>query len=445
MSQTLAESEERTVPNASQASFSSPTPPAPSRPRLKDASTLSLLHEVSQELTSILEPDELLAQIARKVYTLIGFEFFCLYEWDENQQQLVNRFSLRFGAPWHGAENLQLGQGVCGTAASMRQSIRVPDVSQEPRFVVCDPSIRSELAVPLLFKDRLIGVVNLESVHRDAFGECDEKVLQTLASSIAISMENARLYNQVRSQQKGLQDDLKMAREVQKGLLPQHSPWMDGLEIGRAYCPARQLGGDFYDFIRCSADNLSIAVGDVSGKATAAALYGSLAIGVLRAQVIQNPCSPAEILRHMNTHLLQPNLDNRFLAIAVANYDQRQRALTLANAGLPEPLLIRQGKVKPVKVHGIPLGMFADTRYEEETMVLQEGDTLVLCTDGLHESVNCLEEEFGEKRLSEVLLSLSSGNAQDIADGLLEASRKYSRCSDKLFEDDRTVVVLKVS
>lgn len=442
MSDTLAQAEATIASKAQQESAE--TSPAV-LPRVREAETLALLHEVSQELTSILDTDQLLAQIASKVNGLIDFEIFYLYVWDDDREQLVNRFSRRFGAPWLGEDTLRLGEGVCGTAALKKHAMRVPDVRQEPRFVACDPSIRSELAVPLLFKGRLIGVVNLESVHPNAFSECDEKVLQTLASSIAISMENARLYNQVHTQQKNLKDDLRMAREVQKGLLPQHSPWMDGLEIGRAYRPARHLGGDFYDFSRCGSETLSVAVGDVSGKSTAAALYGSLAIGVLRAQVIQNPCSPAEILRHMNAHLVQPSLESRFLAISIANYNQRHRALTLANAGLPEPLLVRRGEVEAIPVHGIPLGLFADTRYEERTIVLQKGDVLVLCTDGLHESMNCMDEEFGEKQMSQRLVSLSSLNAQDIANGLLDASRQYSSCSNKLLEDDRTVVVLKVS
>ncbi len=411
---------------------------------LDDARTVSLLYEIGQELSSILDRNELLSSIGNLVRRLIDYQIFGLYVWDENSQTLTNTFALEFEDHKCCADVLRLGEGVCGTAAQAGRAIRIPDVTKDPRFISCDLSlgIRSELAVPMLFKGRLIGVVNLESVVPGAFSAKHERILETLAPSIAIALENSRLYEELDKSKRDLEADLRMAREVQKGLLPNHSPLLAGVEIGRAYRPAKHLGGDFYDFLLCKRGHLNVAVGDVSGKSTPAALLAALSIGILHSNTVKHPCSPAEMLRNANSHLKESGLDGRFLAMTLASYEEKTGIVRLANAGLPHPLLVRDGQVHEIPVAGFPLGLFSDVKYDEETLTLSKGDLLVISSDGIHESRDCREQDFGPEELEKALLGLTTMDAQDVADRTLEASLAFADGCD-LEEDDRTVVVLK--
>ncbi len=241
-----------------------------------------------------------------------------------------------------------------------------------------------------------------------------------------------------------MERDLDTAREIQKGLLPSAPPRLPGLDIGYAYAPARQLGGDFYDFLTYPGSQLAIAVGDVSGKATAAALYGSLAIGMLRAHVVEHPCEPAEMLEHMNEHLRQPRLDNRFVALAFAVYDTQSKILTVGNAGFPRPYLMRGGRVEQVLVDGVPLGLLPDIRYEQKKLALQVGDVVVFCSDGIHEAMNKQQEEFGAGRLHDLLGELSGLTAREIAAAILQSTDRHLAGNGR-HTDDRTIVVLKLT
>ncbi|MGH9778168.1 MAG: GAF domain-containing protein, partial [Candidatus Acidiferrales bacterium] len=236
--------------------------------------TLGLLYEVSHELASILEREELLRRIAQAVKRLVNYQGFHVMLWNEEKQLLENVFSLRYDQRISNKGGMPLGTGLCGTAAALRLPIRAPNVHLDPRYISCGDSVevKSELVVPLVVKDRLVGVLDLESTEYNAFSEQQEQMLAALASYITVALENARLYEKVRKDELRLERDLETAREIQKGLLPVAPPRLPGLDIGYAYAPARQLGGDIYDFLSYPDSRLAIAVGDVSGKATAAAL-----------------------------------------------------------------------------------------------------------------------------------------------------------------------------
>ncbi len=407
--------------------------------------TLSLLHEVSRELTSILEREQLFRKIAQIVKRLIDFQLFCVMLWDEETQRLEHTFSLRYDERITEKGGFPLGYGICGTAAALRQSIRVPNVHLDPRYVRCGHGVevRSELAVPLVFKDRLIGVLDLESTEYNAFSEQHEQMLSTLASYIAIALENARLYEKLREDEQQLEEDLSMAREIQKGLLPEVPAHLPGLDVAVAYQPALHLGGDIYDFLPYADGRWAITVGDVAGKASAAALYGALAVGIMRSHVVHHPCEPTEMLARMNEQLRQPRLDNRFVALLFSLYDPRGKSLTVANAGFTRPWLVRGDRAEQIAVDGVPLGMLPGVSYEQKKLALHGGDVAVFCSDGLHECMNHRAEEFGAGRLQAMLEEMAGGSARDIADELIRATDSYAARKGEQ-ADDRTVVVLKV-
>src|SRR6202162_303837 len=332
------------------------------------AEGLALLYEVSREITSILDREELLRRVAQHVKKIVNYHVFTLMLWNQKPQFLESVFTMRYGDTIPVRTRILLHQGLTGVAAATHRSVRSSDTLTDPRFLACEVetgvAVRSELVVPLLIQDRLIGVLELESAETHSFTAEHERMLATLASYIAIALENARLYEESRESQRRLQDDLSTAREIQRQLLPTGAREVPGLDLAAGYCSARELGGDFYDFLPYGQGRLAVALGDVSGKGTAAALFASLAIGILREHVVGHPCPPAEMLALLNRRLHGARLDARFIAMAFAVYDAGERRLTLANAGAPYPILLRDGNVQQVRVAGVPLGLFADSKYD---------------------------------------------------------------------------------
>jgi sigma-B regulation protein RsbU (phosphoserine phosphatase) len=367
--------------------------------------------------------------------------------WNEQTQLLEGVFAMRFEDSIPARLRVPLHCGLTGTAAGERRILRINDVREDSRYIHCENEVevRSEMVVPLLLQDRLIGVIDLESIHAYSFTAEHERMLGTLGSYIAIALENARLYEEARENQRRLQDDLDTAREVQRQLLPSGAREVPGLDLAAGYCSARELGGDFYDLLPYGEGKLALALGDVSGKGTAAALYGSLAIGTLRELVVDHASQPAQMLAMLNRRLLAARLDARFIAMLFAVYDAPKRRLTLANAGSPYPLLVRNGIVTEIRIEGVPLGLLPETEYDETFIALEPGDIILFASDGILESENAAEEQFGSRRLNDLLAAVGPDrSAAQISASILDATDIHSGPGISA-HDDRTLLVLRVT
>jgi len=407
---------------------------------------LSLLYEISHEITAILDREELLRRIAARVKKLVDYQVFTVMLWLEDAQVLESVFSLRFEDAIPSRLQMPLNQGITGAAAAERRTIRVVDVRLDPRYLQGsnDIEVRSELVVPLLLQNRLIGVLDLESTTPHAFTAEHERLLNILGSYIAVALENSRLFQEAKENQARLQSDLETAREIQRQLLPSGAREVPGLDLATAYVPARELGGDFYDLLPYGVGRLAIANGDVSGKGTAAALYGSLAIGILRELVQEREATPAEMLELLNIRLLAARLDARFIAMQFAIYDAALRELTIANAGGPLPLLIHDGQVSEVNVGGMPLGLLPEAEYEEVRLTLTPGDVVVFASDGIHEAMNKDLEEFGIVRLKSILAGVNPADpGYTVAQKIVKATDEHTGAG-RTAHDDRTLLVLRV-
>ncbi len=413
----------------------------------EQAKTLGLLYDVSRELTSILDREELLGRIAELVKKLVPYDVFTVMLWNEKSQLLEGVFAMHYENSIPSRFRVPLGRGITGHAAAERRPIRLDDVRKDARFITCDTCeiVCSELVVPLLMQDRLIGVLDLESKKFGAFTAQHERMLVALGSFVAIALENSRLYQEARENEQRLQNDLNTAREIQLQLLPRGAREVPGLDITAAYVPARELGGDFYDFLPYGEGRLALALGDVSGKGTAAALYGSLAIGMLRELTVEHVLAPADMLAMLNRRLHGARLEARFIALTFAVYDAADRRLTVGNAGGTHPLLLRDGELTKIPVDGIPLGLFPEASYDVSTVSLQPGDVLIFASDGILESENVKQEEFGFGRLSALLTSLPSDTCvENISGAILRATDEFSGPGTPP-HDDRTLLVMRVT
>jgi len=424
-----------------------PLPPSFYVAQPEQAQTLSLLYEMSHELTSILDREELLRRIAERVKKLVDYQLFTVMLWNEQAQMLESVFSMRYQDALPSRVQMPLNHGITGAAAAERRTIRVVDVRLDSRYLQCgsDVEVRSELVVPLLRQERLIGVLDLESTEPHAFTAEHERLLNILGSYIAVALENARLFEESRENQSRLQNDLETAREIQRQLLPSGAREVPGLDVATAYVPARELGGDFYDLLPYGVGRLAIVNGDVSGKGTAAALFGSLAIGILRELVHESEASAAEMLQQLNGRLLAARLDARFIAMQFAIYDAALRELNISNAGGTLPLLIRNGVVTEINVTGMPLGLLPEAEFEDQTLALIPGDIVVFASDGIHESMNKDQEEYGIERLKALLATVVPEDpGYTVAQRIVKATDEHAGIG-RPPHDDRTLLILRVT
>jgi serine phosphatase RsbU (regulator of sigma subunit)/SAM-dependent methyltransferase len=415
------------------------------RPRSK-LTSMQFLIESAGDLNSSLRLDEVFQKIGERVRELVDCHLFCIALWNEKTQLLEHSYSLKFGEHIEQEGGFPMGTGISGSAAELRAPIRVPDVSKDPRYVRArhaEVEIRSELAVPLLVKDRLIGTLDLESQQLDAFTEEHQQIIVALASQIATALENARLYEELQEKEKRLDADLATARRIQKGLLPAEPRHIEGLEVGAAFAPARELSGDFYDFLYYPDGRIAFILGDVAGKSTAAALYGSLAVGMLRGYALEHCSEPAALLTHLNQELLALEVERRFVALGFALYNPTDSRLVVSSAGVPQPLFVRGSSCRSLDLSGVPLGGLHDARYEVVRSALQPGDLIAFFSDGLEECESLDGERLGDGRLAEFLIDAQLQPAQSIADGMLKLSTDFSGGSEVL--DDRTVIILRAT
>src|SRR6202166_1021324 len=321
----------------------------------RQTKTLLLLNEIARELTSILNLDELLKRVGELLSQLIDYQMFSILLLDPAGEKLQHRFSQRFQENIQLKREIPLGKGVVGYAAQHKQAVLVPDVRKDPRYIQGNPETHSELAVPLVYKDKVIGVLDLEHTRRGFFTDDHKRTVTTLAAQVAIAIENARLYEQIASQEKRLERDLEMARQLQFWLLPPLLPKLENLDIAAKFVPARAIGGDLYDFVGYSMSRTALVIGDVSGKGAPAAIYAALVSGILRSHAPIEP-GPAEMLRAVNFSLGERRIDAHFVSLFYALWDDEHRTLQVANSGLPRPVHVHDGKITPIQASRLPLG-----------------------------------------------------------------------------------------
>jgi phosphoserine phosphatase RsbU/P len=407
----------------------------------RQARTLVLLNEIARELTSILNVDELLKRIAELLSRLIDYQMFSILLLDAAGEKLQHRFSLRFQENIQLKHDIGLGKGVVGYAVQHRQAVLVSDVSKDSRYILLNPETRSELAVPLIYKDKVIGVLDLEHTRRGFFTEDHKRTVTTLAAQVAIAIENARLYEEIARQEKRLERDLALARELQFRLLPQSRPQFTNLEVAAQFMPARAIGGDLYDFVNYSMSSMAMVIGDVSGKGAPAAIYAALVSGILRSHAPIEP-GPAEMLRAVNFSLGERRIDGQFVSLIYAVWDDGDRSLQVANSGLPRPLYCHDGKIDVIEATGLPLGLFDDAEYDEFTFKAKPGDMFVFFSDGILDARNKAGDMFGRTRVEEVIASCSEVSAEWVVNSLFKAVTDHAAGVEAF--DDETVVAIKV-
>ena len=412
-----------------------------------DAEAFETLAEIGRDVASVLDLDELFSRIGSSMRRVIDYRTFGIWLLDDEEQQLEIKFAVQYGDHSQ-VQTVPLGEGLVGYAALHGEPVLVADVSQDPRYINAVADVRSELAIPLLLKDRCIGVLDLESPELDAFSKRDVEILTLLASQAAVAIENARLYETVRHNEVRLEKELHFAQRVQAALLPVGLPKrMKGVDVGARFAPARELGGDFHDFLSPESNMLAVALGDVSGKGVPAALYSVFAAELVRGRTFRrrylpDRSGPASVLSSVNTILHQRQLEEYYCTLCYAIFDLKRRHVTLANSGLPYPIRASAEGVSPIELPGVPLGSFQGSTYDEITYALHTGDLFVFCSDGVYEAMNENGDEFGAARLIDVVQRSRELDPRRTVDHIFEAVEAFR--DGFAPNDDMTAVAVKI-
>ena len=400
--------------------------------------TIRTLSRISQEFSSILDIDELLSKIAASVRGLINYDAFSILLVDAEQTALRHRFSIRYDQRVN-IDNIPLGKGITGAAVTSREIVRVHDTGTDPRYIASHPGVRSEIAVPLVVQHRVVGVMDLESERIGYFTEDHSRTLSVLAPSVAIAVENARLYEEIGERERKMQQDLQAAFELQTILLPQEAPAIEGLDIAIGLRPARQISGDLYDFFPLAGSDVAIAFGDSSGKGAAAALYGAMVTGLMRTLVPRQK-QPAALMKSLNDALVHRKVEGRYVTLLVVVWHPETQTFTVANAGGSAPMTCRGGEILSAQLEGVPLGLLPDREYEERVFQAQRGDLVVLYSDGVSDHLDGAGEEYGSARLAQILKKCCGLSTREIVDQIFADLDHFN--TERF--DDQTLIVMRV-
>jgi serine phosphatase RsbU (regulator of sigma subunit) len=409
----------------------------------KQGDLLALISKVGITLLASASLNETLDQIVSLVFEAVPADRCLLMMRDEASEDLrvaVARLRDRVGE----VGEIRVSRNVLDEVVIRGKSVLTSDAQHDPRFAsgtVVLQGIRSVLAVPLGVADKVFGIIYADSpIAEGRFTEDHLKLLTTLASVAAIRVENARLL-EAQLQQERLERELQLAMEIQQRFQPTAPPIVPGYELQGISFPCYEIGGDYYDFIERDDGRLVIALGDVSGKGTAAALLMSSLHAAVHAQAGSHE-TLVETISAVNRYLADNIPPNRFVTLFYAELDPASGALSFLNAGHNPPLIVHSaGTVEQLASGGLPLGIKRDAEYREGRTQLQMGDVLVIYSDGVTEAASPSGEEFGPTRLYEVVSRNIDASAAGVRDRIESALTKFSQGTQAA--DDITLVIVK--
>jgi len=401
---------------------------------LEQVEDLLKLQKATQKISSILDLDLLIDKLVNDVARSFGCVEANIYLHDEQRGELV--LAGVCGCTIHGkGDCLKLGKGMVGWVAATRQMRYAPDVRLDPYYIPCEPSIRSEVAIPLLVEGELVGVFAASHPELDAFPPAQIRLLQGLCVHVAVAVQNARRFREERQQRERMSREAQEARLIQQSLFPKSSPYAPGFAISGLSIPAGEVGGDWYDFIPFGDGCWGLVLADVAGKGMAAALLMSATRGILRS-LAETCASPAEILTRLNRLLAGDFPAGRFVTMLYGVLNPAERTLTFASAGhLPPALVNHDGASFLDSERGMPLGLALNS-FSETRIALPPNSRLVFYSDGITEALGPGGEEYGPDRLKAHLL-----NPRASADSLLADVRSFANGAG--LHDDATVIFVK--
>ncbi len=405
---------------------------------------LSVLNDIATAVSTTHDLDQVIELIVRECVNHLNVEQGAIMLLDQNETDdqfhtIVREVDTETDiVPYH------FGVQLSGWMVKNQKPLLINDVPNDNQFTNLSDDefpIKSILSAPLKTKGKLIGVLNVfNKISEDGFTLNDQRILSIIATQSAQVVENARLYDEEQSLKK-IEEELKIANDIQTRLLPKTNPQIEGFDIASKSVPAKEVGGDYFDFIRIDDNNTVICLGDISGKGMPAALLMANLQATLRGQALFTS-SAGECLTRANKLLYRSTDRQNFATLFYGILDSSNDKFRFSNAGHNPPILINSDKkVIRLTKGGTVLGFMEDFQFEEDSVNLKKGDVLIIYSDGIDEAFNIDDEEFGEENLLSTIKDILSLDAEQIIENVFESVR--SHVQDAPQSDDITIVVIK--
>lgn len=406
---------------------------------------LALLYQLTQMFNASLDLDEVLNIVIDEVIKATRAErgFVMLVEEDGS---LVFRSARGIDQTTIDDPQFEISRSVVEQVGESGEALLTSD-AQKDEFLskhtsVVNLKLRSILCTPLTIKDRVIGVVYVDNrLTAGIFTPDDLELMNSIATSAAIAIDNARLY-QVAYEKGRMERELQVARRVQSSMIPQETPQIPGWDFAASWTPAHIVAGDFYDFIPSADGQIGIVIADVVDKGFAAALFMAFSRTTLRA-ILNRDISPQQGIEEANYFICTDSAFSMFLTLAYAQINPATNEMTYVNAGHNPPILYKAKTDELVKLTrtGMLVGVYDNAEYEQVTLKLDPGDFIVMFTDGVTEAINEKEEFFGDQRLEEIILDNKHAAPEEIKDRIDLALKKFVGTQPQ--SDDITLVIAK--
>jgi sigma-B regulation protein RsbU (phosphoserine phosphatase) len=410
---------------------------------------LDLLYRLSQTFNSSLDLDEVLNRVMDEVIAAMKAERGFVMLLDENSRLV---FKVARGIDQHTIDDpqFQVSLSIVERVALEGQPILTSDARSDARFSMRQSvmllGLRSILCVPLILKDKTLGVIYVDNhLQSGIFSVSDQDLLTAIASNASIAIENARLY--LLAVEKGrLERELQMARQVQVSLLPDAAPQVPGWEFAATWQPARQVAGDYYDFIPFEDGRVGLVIADVTDKGMPAALFMAMTRTVIRASVT-SAASPAEGISKANQLICADSTDGMFVTLFYAQIDPQSAQVTYVNAGHDPPMFYhlhantQQGQLAMLERTGMVLGILKDTPFTQNKVKLSPGDFILLYTDGITDAHNAQRQFFGIDKIQSLITQHQHQPAQVVLSTLIQSVGDFTGETDPF--DDITVAMIR--
>ncbi len=401
---------------------------------------LNLLSEIGLMLARAVDIQQVLEAIVDRLHEVIPYSAAGIFVTSRDSDKLRGQVLRGYDPSSFERVQQKVDEGLLGWVISKGETLNIRDVRKDSRYIQAREATRSELVVPIVFGDEVLGAINVEDDKIDSFTETHITLVKDLASHAAIAIDRAHTHDQIIAASK-LARELSIARTIQTNLLPTVKPEIDGFDIAGLNIPSHAVGGDYFDFIPLGDDNFGIIIADVAGKGVPAGLVMAGLRAALRTRV-ETTYSIREILEMVNRFLLDSTGAEAFVTAFYGVLNLSNDVFTYSNAGHNPPLLFRQGgEMIELEEGGPLLGVLPEPEFNVGMVELKSGDALVLHTDGIVEAGGDCGEEFGEDRFFEVLRTNLNAQASELIDAIIDATERwYDRQSEP---DDRTLIVVK--
>jgi serine phosphatase RsbU (regulator of sigma subunit) len=342
-------------------------------------------------------------------------------------------------------QQIKISRTILNSVLEKKASLLTLDAQFDERFnskeSIIAQNIHSAMCLPLWNNKEVIGLIYLDrSLGEKAFNKEELYLMSSLANLAAIKIENTKLFEEA-LEKKALEEQLSLAAEIQKSLLPRQCPEIEGLDVAASHIPCSYVGGDYYDFFPLSEGKLGIAIGDVAGKGAGGALLMATLRAALASQLtLRTPLR--DLFYYLNNFIYQSSASNKYITFFYGEIDTKKGLLQYINAGHNPPRIISKNKkVTELPAGGLSLGFFPDCSYEDGSIGLKKEDVLVLFTDGITERINKTGEEFKEEGMVSLIKNNRKENAQKLLDITLDTIEEFAQCEPQ--NDDMTMVILK--